>query len=213
MLKHFFLIHCAELKKNPSKWPGELGKPVVISSDEEILKNEKFKLNQFNLLASDRIALNRSLSDVRMEGWEQTDTFLYSSLKYCHIKVEKKENSVNCFCLKSTVVPCDLAVISCQTWEITTVFLPVSLGISFMCSPKEFKHLIGELGIARHHCTIHIDSKIYVFDLFIFQLMFNVIGSEFIAVLRDTVFRLSFQVQKKRVFPIPTHYQYCDSFP
>ncbi|XP_067136293.1 polypeptide N-acetylgalactosaminyltransferase 13 [Centruroides vittatus] len=57
-----------DLKTNPLKWPGEGGKPVVISKDEEKLKNEKFKLNQFNLLASDRIALNRSLLDVRMEG-------------------------------------------------------------------------------------------------------------------------------------------------
>uniref|UniRef100_A0A1W7RB35 Polypeptide N-acetylgalactosaminyltransferase n=1 Tax=Hadrurus spadix TaxID=141984 RepID=A0A1W7RB35_9SCOR len=57
-----------ELKSNPSKWPGENGKAVVIGKEEEKLKNEKFKLNQFNLLASDRIAVNRSLLDVRMEG-------------------------------------------------------------------------------------------------------------------------------------------------
>ncbi|GFY41193.1 polypeptide N-acetylgalactosaminyltransferase 5, partial [Trichonephila inaurata madagascariensis] len=57
-----------EYELNPPHWPGEMGKAVVISKDEEILKNEKFKLNQFNLLASDRIALNRSLLDVRMEG-------------------------------------------------------------------------------------------------------------------------------------------------
>jgi len=51
---------------NPSTWPGERGKAVVIGKDEEQLKNEEFKLNQFNLLASDRIALNRSLADVRL---------------------------------------------------------------------------------------------------------------------------------------------------
>lgn len=56
------------LKSNPSSWPGENGKGVIIGKDEEDLKNEKFKLNQFNLLASDRISLNRSLPDVRMEG-------------------------------------------------------------------------------------------------------------------------------------------------
>lgn len=51
---------------NPASWPGEMGKGVVIGKDEEALKNERFKLNQFNLLASDRIALNRSLADVRL---------------------------------------------------------------------------------------------------------------------------------------------------
>lgn len=52
--------------KNPSSWPGEMGKGVVIGKEEEQLKNDQFKLNQFNLLASDRIALNRSLADVRL---------------------------------------------------------------------------------------------------------------------------------------------------
>lgn len=52
--------------KNPPSWPGEVGKAVIIGKEEEQLKNEKFKLNQFNLLASDRIALNRSLADVRL---------------------------------------------------------------------------------------------------------------------------------------------------
>jgi polypeptide N-acetylgalactosaminyltransferase len=48
--------------------PGELGKPVRIPSDQEGLMKEKFKLNQFNLLASDMISFNRSLTDVRMNG-------------------------------------------------------------------------------------------------------------------------------------------------
>ncbi|KAK8765461.1 LOW QUALITY PROTEIN: polypeptide N-acetylgalactosaminyltransferase 13-like [Amblyomma americanum] len=56
-----------ELAENPADWPGERGRGVEIGADEEALKKEKFKLNQFNLLASDRIALNRSLPDVRLE--------------------------------------------------------------------------------------------------------------------------------------------------
>ncbi|CAH0563541.1 unnamed protein product [Brassicogethes aeneus] len=50
------------------KRPGEHGKPVHIPSEKEAEMKEKFKLNQFNLLASDMISLNRSLSDVRLEG-------------------------------------------------------------------------------------------------------------------------------------------------
>ncbi|XP_046405769.1 polypeptide N-acetylgalactosaminyltransferase 5 isoform X1 [Ischnura elegans] len=48
--------------------PGELGQAVRISADREGLMKEKFKLNQFNLLASDAISLNRSLADIRLPG-------------------------------------------------------------------------------------------------------------------------------------------------
>uniref|UniRef100_A0A182MVQ5 Uncharacterized protein n=1 Tax=Anopheles culicifacies TaxID=139723 RepID=A0A182MVQ5_9DIPT len=41
------------------------GKPVKIPSNQQELMKEKFKENQFNLLASDMIWLNRSLTDVR----------------------------------------------------------------------------------------------------------------------------------------------------
>lgn len=46
-----------------------MGRAVVIPPEEEELRKEKFKLNQFNLLASDKIALNRTLPDVRAEGY------------------------------------------------------------------------------------------------------------------------------------------------
>lgn len=49
--------------------PGEMGKPVKIAADQKELMKEKFKENQFNLLASDMISLNRSLTDVRHEKW------------------------------------------------------------------------------------------------------------------------------------------------
>ncbi|XP_033227598.1 polypeptide N-acetylgalactosaminyltransferase 5 isoform X2 [Belonocnema kinseyi] len=48
--------------------PGESGSAVHIPADQEAKQQELFKLNQFNLMASDMISLNRSLKDVRLEG-------------------------------------------------------------------------------------------------------------------------------------------------
>ncbi|VEN43225.1 unnamed protein product [Callosobruchus maculatus] len=48
--------------------PGERGRPVKLPPNKEALAKEKFKLNQFNVMASDSISLNRSLQDVRLEG-------------------------------------------------------------------------------------------------------------------------------------------------
>ncbi|KAF5292232.1 hypothetical protein FQA39_LY14047 [Lamprigera yunnana] len=48
--------------------PGEGGKAVHIPAESEAIMKEKFKINQFNLMASDIISLNRSLLDVRLEG-------------------------------------------------------------------------------------------------------------------------------------------------
>jgi polypeptide N-acetylgalactosaminyltransferase len=52
------------VRENVGK-PGEMGKPVKMKSYQQEEMKEKFKENQFNLLASDMIWLNRSLSDVR----------------------------------------------------------------------------------------------------------------------------------------------------
>ena len=48
--------------------PGEMGKAVAIPPDKEAEKKEMFKINQFNLMASEMISLNRSLQDVRLSA-------------------------------------------------------------------------------------------------------------------------------------------------
>uniref|UniRef100_A0A8C3H6T6 Polypeptide N-acetylgalactosaminyltransferase n=2 Tax=Durocryptodira TaxID=1579337 RepID=A0A8C3H6T6_CHRPI len=54
--------------QKPHEGPGEMGKPVVIPKEDQEKMKEMFKINQFNLMASEMIALNRSLPDVRLEG-------------------------------------------------------------------------------------------------------------------------------------------------
>lgn len=56
------------MEKENKKAPGEMGAAVHIPPEQEAKQQEQFKLNQFNLMASDMIYLNRSLKDVRLEG-------------------------------------------------------------------------------------------------------------------------------------------------
>ncbi|CAD7690697.1 unnamed protein product [Nyctereutes procyonoides] len=70
-LRSFFMV--CKSQKNPvisrnQEGPGEMGKAVLIPKDDQEKMKELFKINQFNLMASDLIALNRSLPDVRLEG-------------------------------------------------------------------------------------------------------------------------------------------------
>ena len=52
-------------KHNPIDWPGEYGKSVILTDDLQIKAEERFEENQFNIVASDMIALNRTLPDQR----------------------------------------------------------------------------------------------------------------------------------------------------
>ena len=56
-----------------SGYPGEMGTAVKIPKDKEDEKREKFKINQFNLLASEMLSLNRSLQDVRLAACKTKD--------------------------------------------------------------------------------------------------------------------------------------------
>lgn len=47
------------------KGPGEQGEGVQISPDEQSLKDQLYKVNGFNGLASDKISLDRSIKDIR----------------------------------------------------------------------------------------------------------------------------------------------------
>lgn len=58
----------AKFVKEQKGSPGEAGSAVHIPADQDAKQQELFKLNQFNLMASDMISLNRSLKDVRLEG-------------------------------------------------------------------------------------------------------------------------------------------------
>ncbi|XP_029633286.1 polypeptide N-acetylgalactosaminyltransferase 1 isoform X4 [Octopus sinensis] len=61
--------------------PGEYGKPVIVPAYRQQESKEKFKINQFNLVASDMISLNRSLPDYRMDGCKKKTYTIEKYLK------------------------------------------------------------------------------------------------------------------------------------
>ncbi|KAB0361202.1 hypothetical protein FD754_005358 [Muntiacus muntjak] len=63
-----YVCPCLHKHTENQEGPGEMGKAVLIPKDDQEKMKELFKINQFNLMASDLIALNRSLPDVRLEG-------------------------------------------------------------------------------------------------------------------------------------------------
>jgi len=52
---------------NPSNWPGENGRAVVIPQELKAEEKRRFPENQFNIVASELIALNRSVPDQRSQ--------------------------------------------------------------------------------------------------------------------------------------------------
>jgi polypeptide N-acetylgalactosaminyltransferase len=50
---------------NPPTWPGEGGLPVSLTAEEQNKSRQTFALNEFNLVASDKVALNRTIPDNR----------------------------------------------------------------------------------------------------------------------------------------------------
>lgn len=61
-------IKLASLLKNlrfDEHGPGDMGSGVSIPKEKEDEMREKFKINQFNLMASDMVSINRSLPDYR----------------------------------------------------------------------------------------------------------------------------------------------------
>ena len=65
---YLFTVCLTAVISRNQEGPGEMGKAVLIPKDDQEKMKELFKINQFNLMASDLIALNRSLPDVRLEG-------------------------------------------------------------------------------------------------------------------------------------------------
>jgi polypeptide N-acetylgalactosaminyltransferase len=62
---HDYKLIEAESKQ---KGIGEQGKSAFLSANDSAKKEELYKVNGFNGLLSDRIALNRSLPDIRHKG-------------------------------------------------------------------------------------------------------------------------------------------------
>jgi polypeptide N-acetylgalactosaminyltransferase len=67
-IKSWFKEESDDEPKNPNSWPGENGRAVVIPQHLKKLSEDRFKENQFNILASDLMALNRSVPDQRSDA-------------------------------------------------------------------------------------------------------------------------------------------------
>lgn len=91
-------LHSSELDAadaNPSHWPGESGRAVAIPSQLKEDAKTRFKENQFNIVASDLMALNRSINDQR-------------SSKFVRHFVHRVRSAIDSFRCRSHEFPADL---------------------------------------------------------------------------------------------------------
>ena len=51
----------------PRTGPGEMGKPVILTPEEQNIADELYKKATFNVYASDKIAMDRSIPDPRIK--------------------------------------------------------------------------------------------------------------------------------------------------
>lgn len=66
-IQSWFKEDTDDMKHNPSHWPGENGRGVVMPEELKEIAETRFKENQFNIQASDLIALNRTVPDQRSD--------------------------------------------------------------------------------------------------------------------------------------------------
>ena len=65
ILQYRMKRYLAYQTRPPREGPGENGAPVTLSPDEEKLAEQKWKNASFNVVASDKIAMDRSIPDTR----------------------------------------------------------------------------------------------------------------------------------------------------
>lgn len=66
--QQFFHEDYSNRPSNPSNWPGEDGHAVIIPEELKLESKKRFKENQFNIVASELTALNRTVPDQRSEA-------------------------------------------------------------------------------------------------------------------------------------------------
>lgn len=78
--EEYFVEDYSNMITNPIYWPGERGRAVEIPDELKELEKKRFEENQFNILASDLMALNRSLPDRRIEKFVSFFLEIFKSL-------------------------------------------------------------------------------------------------------------------------------------